>query len=191
MIIASLVFGLLLTGCARNNVNNDVAYRNANRGPAVVDNRDMNQTNLTDLRDRNRITDTRDDHRITGDRNYNRITTPNDNRSKMRVADDAAKKVTDLKEVDTANVIVTENNAYVAAKLKRSYSKGLSNQVENKISKAVKSVDPDIDNVYVSVNPDFYHRMTTYTNDLRNGRPVSGLFNEFTKTIRRVFPDLK
>ncbi|MBT2653668.1 YhcN/YlaJ family sporulation lipoprotein [Bacillus sp. ISL-18] len=41
-----------------------------------------------------------------------------------------------------------------------------------------------IDNVYVSENPDFYDRMTTYASDIRNGRPISGFFNEFTETIR-------
>ncbi|MBV7508714.1 YhcN/YlaJ family sporulation lipoprotein [Bacillus sp. sid0103] len=124
---------------------------------------------------------------ITNDR----INNTYDNRSKMNVADDAAKKVADLPEVDTANVIVTENNAYVAVKLSpTSRSKGTYN-IEHKISQRVKSTDRDINNVYVSENPDFYDRMNTYASDIRNGRPVSGFFNEFTETIRRVFPKSK
>ncbi|SMQ78100.1 sporulation lipoprotein, YhcN/YlaJ family [Bacillus sp. OV166] len=113
------------------------------------------------------------------------------NDSRMRVADDAAKKVTDLKEVDTANVIVTENNAYVAVKLSPTSQNEDTNSIEHKISQRVKSTDRDIDNVYVSENPDFYDRMNKYASDIRNGRPISGFFNEFTETIRRVFPKAK
>ncbi|MFP5108980.1 YhcN/YlaJ family sporulation lipoprotein [Neobacillus sp. C211] len=121
--------------------------------------------------------------------NINNVRDNND--SRMGVADVAAKKVTDLKEVDTANVIVTENNAYVAVKLSPTSQNEDTNSIEHKISQRVKSTDRDIDNVYVSENPDFYDRMNTYASDIRNGRPISGFFNEFTETIRRVFPKAK
>lgn len=121
--------------------------------------------------------------------NINNVRDNNDNR--MRVADDAAKKVADMKEVDTANVIVTENNAYVAVNLSSTSRTEDTASIERKISQKVKSTDRDIDNVYVSENPDFYNRMDTYASDIRNGRPISGFFNEFTETIRRVFPKAK
>ena len=187
MLIALLIFSLYLTGCAKNNNNDNVAYRNRNGneptrvnyhnpnngGPAItgVDNRTRIDRNM----DRNNVTNVRND---------------NDNRSKMRVADEAANKVSDMKEVDTANVIVTDNNAYVAAKLNGTTNK-LTSDIEDKISQKVKSVDKDIDHVYVSVNPAFFKQMNDYAGDIRNGRPVSGLFNEFSDTIRRIFPDAK
>jgi spore cortex protein len=121
----------------------------------------------------------------------NNITTDRDHRSKMRVADDAAKKVADMPEVDAANVIVTKNNAYVAVKLAANSRNKGTHAIEHKISRRVKSTDRDIDHVYVSENPDFYDRMKTYASDIRNGRPVSGFFSEFTETIRRVFPKAK
>lgn len=200
--IPALVISLCLTGCAKNNVNKDeVGYRDQN----AVNNRNANDHtrlhynnpnyNNADINNNNRgpAMSTADNSRrdLRDDRNHNIIRNNNDNRSKMRVADQAADKVSDLPEVDTANVIVTENNAYVAAKLDNSTRSGLTNDIENKISKAVKSVDHDIDRVYVSVNPDFYDRMNTYASDIRNGRPVSGFFNQFNEMIRRVFPDLK
>lgn len=109
----------------------------------------------------------------------------------MRVADEAAKKVADLPEVDTANVIVTGNNSYVAVKLSPTSRNKNTYNIEDKISQIVKSTDPDIDYVYVSENPDFYDRMNKYASDIRNGRPISGFINEFTETIRRVFPKSK
>jgi len=121
--------------------------------------------------------------------NINNVRDNNDNR--MRVADDAAKKVADMKEVDTANVIVTDDNAYVAVNLSPTSRNEDTTSIERKISQRVKSTDRDIDNVYVSENPDFYDRMNTYASDIRNGRPISGFFNEFTETIRRVFPKAK
>ncbi|OIK11548.1 hypothetical protein BIV60_17870 [Bacillus sp. MUM 116] len=177
-LIGALVFSLYLTGCARNNVNNnDIATRNRNvneptrvnynpnGGPAVtgVDNSRLNRNDVTDVR--------------------------NDNRNRMRVADEAAKRVANLPEVDTANVIASDNNAFVAVKL--SGSTQLTNNLEHKISDKVKSVDRDIDNVYVSANPDFYGQMNQWSGDIRNGRPVTGFFKEFSDAVRRVFPDLK
>ncbi|WML40172.1 YhcN/YlaJ family sporulation lipoprotein [Neobacillus sp. OS1-2] len=191
-VIGSLVFSLYLSGCARNDVNDNVAYRNRNTneptrvnyntpnngGPAITgvdtSNRDLDRT-------RNNITNVRHDNR-------NNV---GNNQSKIRIADKAADKVTNLPEVDHANIIVTDNNAYVAAKLDPSSRNELTTDIENKISRAVKSVDADIDNVYISVNPDFYDRMNHYASDIRNGKPISGFVNEFSDTIRRVFPDAR
>lgn len=186
-LMTTLILSLYLSGCARNNVNDDVANRNDNK-PTRVNYNTRNQggpaidgTGVGDP--------TRDDN--VNRRNNNLTDARNDNRSKMRVADDAARKVADLPDVDRSNVIVTENNAYVAAKLNRSSRNGLTNDIENQISRTVKSVDKDIDRVYVSVNPDFYNRFNNYADDIRNGRPISGFYDEFTDTIRRIFPDAK
>lgn len=77
------------------------------------------------------------------------------------------------------------------AKLNRSSRNELTSDIKDKIAHAVKSVDENIDNVYISVNPDFYDRMNTYSRDIRNGRPVSGFMDEFSDIIRRVFPNAK
>ena len=80
--VASLLFSLCLTGCARNSVNNDkVAYRqNDNLNPARVnyDNRDRT-SDVTDINDPNRANNIRDnDGMVRNDLN---------NGSRMRVAD--------------------------------------------------------------------------------------------------------
>jgi spore cortex protein len=199
ILIASFLFSLYLTGCARNNVNDDVANRNRDGvGPTRVNynpNVDRTTPNVTDVRYNNRngapIVD-RTNPNVTDVRYNNRnVNNVGDNRSRMQVADQAANRVADLKEVDQANVIVTDNNAYVAAKLANNEGDKLTNKIEKKISNRVKSVDHDIDHVYVSVNPDFFKQMNDYAGDIRSGKPVSGFFNEFSQSIRRVFPDLK
>jgi len=193
-VIGTLIFSLYLSGCARNNVNDDVAYRNRNTTePTRVNYNNPNNGGpaITGVDTSDRVIDrNRNRNNITNVRNDNRNNVGN-NQSKIRIADKAANKVTDLSEVDSANILVTDNNAYVAAKLDPSSRNELTTDIENKISRAVKSVDSDIDNVYVSVNPDFYNRMTSYAGDIRNGRPISGFMDQFSDTIRRVFPNAR
>ncbi len=192
-----LIFSLYLTGCTRNNANNDVAYRNRNyTEPARVNNNvprhggpAITGVDVSDPRlDRNE--NRRNYNKFTNVRNDNQNNTRN-NKTRMRVADEAADRIAGLPEVDSANVIVTDNNAFVAAKLNNSSRNDLTKDIEDQISREVKKVDRDIDNVYISVNPDFYDRMNNYARDIRNGKPISGLFNEFTETIRRIFPDAR
>ena len=114
----------------------------------------------------------------------------NDN-NRIDVADNIADEITKLKEVDSANVLVTRRNAYVAVKLSNRGNNEMSNTVQRKIAKQVRDVDNNIDNVYISENPDFFNRMTGYRNDINAGRPVSGFFNEFSDTVRRVFPNAR
>lgn len=185
-IISSLLLSLCLSGCAtRNNDDNDkVAFRNRN---GMVPTR-VND-NITN-RDRVVTDNNYPNNGITNVRyNNDNLNNIGDRRSKMKVADQAANKVADLPEVDNSYVIVTENNAYVAAQLNNGDK--LTNNLEKKISKQVKSVDRDIDRVFVSVNPDFYDHMRDYATDIRNGRPVAGFFEEFSQTIQRIFPDVK
>lgn len=191
-VIATLIFSLYLTGCARNDANDDVTARN----------QDADQLTRVNFNNPNQVgpaisgADTTDPE-LDRNRNYNSITnvrngnTVGNNHTKTRVADIAADKVTDLAEVDDATVIVNDNNAYVAAKLNRTSRNELTSDIQNTISRAVKSGDDEIDNVYISLNPDFYNRMKIYSDDIRAGRPVSGFMDEFSDSIRRMFPNAR
>ncbi|MBA4535973.1 YhcN/YlaJ family sporulation lipoprotein [Bacillus aquiflavi] len=181
--VALLAIGLL-SACAGNFDNTDAARDKDLTKPARVDNNTLDGTR--DYRRNDIITN---DTRTRNVRNMGRNVGDRNDTPKMRVADNVADRIAALPEVDSANVIVTENNAYVAAKLDDSSGKGLTSNIERKISNQVKAVDRDIDNVYVSVNPDFYDRTTTYAEDIRQGRPISGFFDEFTETVRRIFPN--
>ncbi|MEH7305423.1 YhcN/YlaJ family sporulation lipoprotein [Neobacillus drentensis] len=185
-IIAALISILYLSGCARNEINNDVATRQ------------RNATEITRVNDKSpqvgpaiSSADTSDPE-LDRNRNDNTITNVrNNNQTNTRLADRAVDKVINLAQVDDAVVIVNDNNAYVAAKLDRSSRNELTSDMKDKITRAVKSVDKDIDNVFISVNPDFYDRMNSYSRDIRNGRPISGFMDEFSDMIRRVFPNAR
>ncbi|CDO02779.1 Lipoprotein YhcN precursor [Oceanobacillus picturae] len=64
----------------------------------------------------------------------------------------------------------------------------VSDEVKDKISKIVKSVDKDIDNVYVSTNPDFRDLTNGYIDDMNNGEPIEGFFDQFGNMVERLFP---
>lgn len=170
--VTGLALTLLATGCG--NVNQyDTARRDA-------PNDSLNVT----YDQGNRLTEPRN----VRNNSVNPRRVNDRNEPRMAVADRAADKITDLEEVDSCNVVVTNRNAYVAAVLENGNRDEVTREVERKIANEVRQTDPSIRNVYVSVNPEFVDRMGGYANDLREGRPIGGFFDEFTETIERIFP---
>ncbi|MCR8632495.1 YhcN/YlaJ family sporulation lipoprotein [Paenibacillus radicis (ex Xue et al. 2023)] len=106
--------------------------------------------------------------------------------NRIQIADQAVANILKLNEVRQANVLVTNRNAYVAAVLKSGVE--LSRAEEDQIAAQVRAADSNIQNVYVSTNPDFVGRINTYVQDVRQGKPVSGFFNEFSEMVKRLFP---
>jgi YhcN/YlaJ family sporulation lipoprotein len=114
--------------------------------------------------------------------------TPIDNR--VEVAKQAADKITQINGVKSANVLVTRRNAYVAAVVNTNQGQ-LTSDLENQIAQQVRSTDPNIQNVYVSTNPEFVNRVNKYVADVGQGRPVSGFVEEFTVMVNRIFPSAR
>ncbi|MBA4543914.1 MULTISPECIES: YhcN/YlaJ family sporulation lipoprotein [Thermoactinomyces] len=140
------------------------------------------------LRNRNVRNDVRN-----GNTYLNRTDTNDNNLSRnVRVADDVARGVAGLKQVNTAAAIVMGRNAYVAVTLKHNTGDGkLTERIKKQIARRAKAVDPSLRNVYVSSNPNFVKQMNNYANDLRNGRPISGFIKNLGDMIRRTFPEAK
>ena len=203
LMVTATLSTLLLAGCGTDNAN-DTAMRNQDNTLRNVNYNPNNNNGYPNSNNNYGYPNGNDNVINRADRNNNginitveitlvliwaiAITMVNNNQNRMTVADKAAEKIVSMREVDQANVIVTDNNAYVAAKLANHNGNRLEKDIENKISDVVKSTDQNIDNVYVSVNPDFYERTTSYANDIRNGRPIAGFFDEFNTLVRRIFP---
>jgi YhcN/YlaJ family sporulation lipoprotein len=116
----------------------------------------------------------------------------------LELADEASDKINELEEVDSSTVIITENNAYVAVVLNKNtdgseIAEGSDEleQIEEKIGEQVRETNDSVDNVYVSLNPDFVSRMNEYRDKVDQGEPVEGLFEEFGELTQRIFPDAK
>ena len=132
-----------------------------------------------------------------GEVDKNNADTANDEES-LELADEASGKIDELEEVDSSTVIITKNNAYVAVVLNKNsdgseIAEGSDEleQIEEKIGEQVRETNDTVDNVYVSLNPDFVSRMNEYRDKVDQGEPVEGLFEEFGELTQRIFPDAK
>ncbi|GAA0300388.1 YhcN/YlaJ family sporulation lipoprotein [Gracilibacillus halotolerans] len=128
----------------------------------------------------------------TGENNNQRNTGENNNQNQNENNYDVAEKAADrikqeVSEVNNVYVLTTDNNAYVAATWDKD-DEDLSDDTKKKITQAVKSVENDIDNVYITTNPDFFDLTDNYVNDL-DERPVRGFFDQIGNMIERVFPN--
>ena len=104
------------------------------------------------------------------------------------VAEEAADRIKqEVSEVNNVFVLTTDNNAYVAATWDKE-NEDLTDDTKEKITKAVQSVENDIDNVYITTNPDFFDLTDRYVNDI-DDRPVRGFFEQIGNMIERVFPN--
>lgn len=164
----SLLFVGLFSGCALNNsAKEDVRDGN---GPEVQNyNYDRNSVN-------------------NQAKLYNLDQGTNADDNQMSIVDDAQAKVEAIDEVKNANVIVTNRNAYVAVVLDDDETGNVRKDIEEKISREVKASDQNIENVYVSSNPDFVDRMNDYGGKIQSGKPIRGLFEEFNEMVQSVFP---
>ncbi|MDQ0269021.1 YhcN/YlaJ family sporulation lipoprotein [Cytobacillus purgationiresistens] len=172
LIVTLALTTIALSACGfNNNGATDSAKENRNiNEPAKVNHRSNDNLHLNNKREvQNNPTRVKNE-------------TPN-----VKTADHIDAKLVKIKDVDNAHVFVTDHHAYVAAKLNNE-DNHLSKDVEREISDKVKAADPDIENVYISVNPDFYGRMHNFSNDVQRGKPVEGFYEQFKDAVRSVFP---
>lgn len=167
----SLLLMLALVGCANNNDTNSKNDNATNDNNGVTGNTGVGES-------------AQGNNDVVNDNNGT-----NNGETKVEVADDAAEKITAMEEVSAANVLVTNQNAYVGVALKDDAKE--SEQLKKKIADEVRSVHSEFNNVYVSFNPDVAERFTEYGNQIRSGEPVEGFFEEFTTSINRMFPEAR
>lgn len=182
MLLMSALVIFVLAACGKTN---DATTDNVDNDP-VMETDKIDQTESDRNRDKNNANSDTIDNGVD-----------HNGESRLDLADDAADRVAELDEVDTATVILSNRNAYVAVMMNNdkediSATKGedeLSKDLEDKISDKVKEVKTDVENVYVSLNPDFVERMKGYGTRIQEGEPIEGFFDEFTEAVRNVFPD--
>lgn len=183
--------GLNDTGIEQTRYNNDMNGTNErigmDDGIGMNDNGTMNDRNMGGDRNDGTV----DDNKINSG-------TMNDDK-KYNTSEKAAEKITaDIPEIKRAHVLMTDNNAYVVATFDKMANDTtgnndalLTDEVKKKISKVVKSTEKNIDNVYVTTNPDFGDLVGNYSNDVKNGKPIGGFFDQVGNMIERVFPQDK
>lgn len=69
------------------------------------------------------------------------------------------------------------------------FDDAISDDVREEIEDIVTSVDNDINNVYVSTNPEFFDLTNNYVDDVNQGEPIQGFFDQFNNMVERIFPN--
>ncbi|UOQ46747.1 YhcN/YlaJ family sporulation lipoprotein [Gracilibacillus caseinilyticus] len=179
-----------LVACGADEYGQENGEYNGNTGSPIGYNQTSNQPS-TDRDNNNEHTRqiNNNDEYMFDDRTNRGDGKNADVKNNYEVADKAADQIASkIEGIDRAYVITTDNNAYVAATWDKENNGELTDKVKDKIAKTVKSVNKDIDNVYVSTNPDFFELAGQYSNDIESGQPVEGFFNQMGNMIERIFP---
>ncbi|TFE27841.1 YhcN/YlaJ family sporulation lipoprotein [Cohnella luojiensis] len=185
---AVLSSAIALSGCMDNrtgDVGNKNIRPNAIRGNDINGLNGMNRSRFANDQDN-------EQNRMYGERRENNNVVGMHGNSRIEASDKVAEKIAAMPEIDTAFVMMTDRNAYVAVTQDNDKRTGaspdLTDAIKDKVADQVKALSPSVENVYVSANADFVGRMQGYANDVRAGNPIQGLITEFNALVERVFP---
>ncbi|MCR4442289.1 MAG: YhcN/YlaJ family sporulation lipoprotein [Peptococcaceae bacterium] len=109
----------------------------------------------------------------------------------MAKARTIADKISAMKEINTATVVLADNKAWVGVDLKAGVANKLTNAVKNEITRLVKAEDKSVDTVYVTADADMVTRLKEIARDIAAGKPVSGFLDELNEIGRRITPSTK
>jgi YhcN/YlaJ family sporulation lipoprotein len=122
---------------------------------------------------------------------------------RMEMSHRLANNIAELKDVKSANVLLTDDSAYVAVVLHGrqtaalrnlgtqsdpATSGAISDYIQNQISDECKIMYPRLRNVYISANPDFVERMSEMAKEGAEGKAIQGYMAEFNAMVQRIFP---
>lgn len=110
------------------------------------------------------------------------------NATTLESSEQIAAQLTAMDPIEWASVMLTNQNAYVAVKLKHGQDLDATGHVKTQIADKVHMARPEVKNVYVSSNPDLIDRFKQYGEQIRQGKPISGILNEFNTTVQKIFP---
>ncbi|WP_052461788.1 YhcN/YlaJ family sporulation lipoprotein [Sporosarcina koreensis] len=179
MLLAACLLMASLAACGKKD--------NANNGTADNNTDTTGQMDKTDETD-----DMADDDTTAGTDTDADMDTENgdsaaDDQNNVETSDDIAEAVKSIDGVDHANVLKMNDTLYVGATLKEGTNS--TTELDGQIADKAREDSDDADKVYVSTNPDFAKEIDEYSDKIRNGEPVQGLFEEIGDAMSRMFPD--
>lgn len=209
-----LVTILAVTGCTTNDTGLNTRDRNLSTQTRINDtrwntdnnlNRNLdnfgqdgmwdNNMNSTD-QGRNNLSGTNSNDNLTNNRLNNNLnngmTRPNNNLSTSmgnltNNANDIARKIADLPEVDRASVVLTNDTALIGCNLRGNTQGTMTTALRQKIENIVKD-RANVQNVSITTDPDLYNRIDTMSNNIGNGNPIEGFAEEIRDLVRRITP---
>lgn len=105
------------------------------------------------------------------------------------MTDRMANKVMKLYEVERAYVYTDGVDAYAGVVLENRLEKNLDDDLQRYVEEAVKSVNSNIQQVYVTNDRDLVRDMKTYRDLVHSGRPVEDLGERIGERVSNLFPN--
>jgi len=181
-IVSILIFTALFAGCtpAQRPENPD---RNSARNGIPDTTNNGNLPNATDL-ERNTALDPNMDRNNNNNQNNNR----NNNTAVRNMETKIANEVEKVPGVENATVLINNNTAYIGIDLDEAIEDRQITVIKDRIVSKVKDMEARITTVYVSADTDVVGRLKGYAQKVRDGNPISGMFEEIEDMFRRTVP---
>jgi hypothetical protein len=84
-----------------------------------------------------------------------------------------------------AGIEPTPGNAGAGSRYQSLQAKG---NLRQQAAAVIQSMAPQIERVYVSQDPEFYSRLSSYVAEASSGKPIQGYIAEFNAMVERLFP---
>ncbi|WP_168413245.1 YhcN/YlaJ family sporulation lipoprotein [Bacillus salacetis] len=162
-----LVLLVILAGCNTN--DNDLGQDGEDGGMGVQQVR-YNTTN-------------------TGENNIYGEANPADPTYNM--TDRMANKVMKLYEIERAYVYTKGEDAYAGVVLENRLETQLDDDLQRKIEEAVKSVNRNIQSVFISSDRELVRDMKSYRDRVHNGEPVDDFGERIDGRVSELFPNIQ
>lgn len=120
----------------------------------------------------------------------NGMTRPNNKGNLTNNANDIARKIADLPEINRASVVLTNDTALVGCSLRGNTQGTMTNDLRNKIENIVKDATNNTQNISITTDPNLYNRIEKLSNNIGNGNPIEGFAEEIRELIRNITPNM-
>ncbi len=166
-------------------LNNGMTRRNMDPNNNTWDNNDLNDPML---RNNTNLDSGQLDSQGLKNNNFNNNINMNNAGNMSTRANNIAKRVAALSEVNSASVVIHGNTAIVGIAGNKTNMKdnNISSSLKKKIEAAVKAGDKDIKDIKITSDSDITNRLKTMTTNLNKGNPIS----EFTKDIEDILKSI-
>jgi spore cortex protein len=107
------------------------------------------------------------------------------------MTDRMANKIMKLYEIERAYVYTKGSDAYAAVVLENRLENHLDDDTQRKVEEVVKSVNNNIQNVYVTNDHELVQDLKTYRRQVHNGEPVENLGDQIGERVSKLFPNVQ
>jgi len=112
-----------------------------------------------------------------------------DRKTGQDIAERLVSLSTKIEEVNDATAVVIGKYAIVGIDVDKDLDRSEVGTVKYAVTESLKN-DPDGANALVVADPDITARLKEIGDDIKNGHPIQGIFNELSDITGRIIPDI-